>query len=84
MVKKGKKKLAPPNQVRPIRASEGLMMTGLAKLASVSTKSISGIETRKRNLSSVLKHRIVNGFNANPNRKRTYAFRDVFPNDPEE
>jgi len=60
------------------------MITGLAKLARVSTKSIAGTESRKRDLSVILKHRIVNGFNANPDRKRTYAFHDVFPNDPEE
>jgi DNA-binding XRE family transcriptional regulator len=83
MVYKGKKRAALPNNVRTIRTSEGLKITELAKLADVSTQSLAGIESRRRNLSVELKHKIVNGLNKHPPRKRDYGFHDVFPHDSE-
>ena len=72
---------APPNNLRVIRSEEGLKITELAQLSDVSTKTITSIEYRNRNVSPEMKHRVVKGLNQNPRKVKQYKYSDVFPHE---
>jgi transcriptional regulator with XRE-family HTH domain len=62
-----------------IREREGLTIADLCRLADVAVISISEFEKRRRNLSNVLKNRILRGLNENPRRSREFEFAEIFP-----
>jgi predicted transcriptional regulator len=72
--------MEPTNKLREFREAGGLFITQLAKLADVSTKSIERVEGRKH-VSVIIKQKIVNGLNKNPDKSARVRYRDVFPND---
>lgn len=72
--------MEPSNKLREFREAGGLFVTHLSKLAGVSTKSIERVEKRQ-SVSVVIKQKIVNGLNKNPDKPARVRYRDVFPND---
>ena len=72
----------PANNLRRLRVSQGLTQKQLCNLTGVSSATIRGIETQTRNVSAVLKHRIVNALNKHLG--ASLKFREVFPNDIDE
>lgn len=85
-VNKQVKKLATENNLRQFRESEGLSQTELARLARVSVDTIGDAENKTRAIGSRSRKKIVNGFNANPNKvdkNHHYKHVDIFPNDAE-
>ena len=67
------------SRLREIRLDEGLSISQLARWAGVSTATIRDMEQEKRQVQEVTKHRIVNGLNENPRKKRVYKITDIFP-----
>ena len=75
------KKFKPSNYLKRIRLGEGLTLTGLARLADLSDRTIREIEGGQRPGREVTLHQIVNALNGNPKRirKHEYAFEEAFP-----
>ena len=70
------------NNLKKIRINLGLTVTALAKLADVSTKTISQLERLIRDATKVTKSKIVIGLNLalEPDETRL-TYEDVFPAD---
>jgi transcriptional regulator with XRE-family HTH domain len=68
------------NNLRKTRVEQGLSITELSRLSDVSVTMIRDIETFSKEGSEKIKHRLVNGLNANPRRTREITFEEVFPN----
>lgn len=77
ILKKTPEESSPPN-LTETRVKEGLTRTQLAKLSGLSVKTIYNLEYGAK-VSKTTKHKIVNGLNNNPLRKRLFTFEEVFP-----
>lgn len=67
------------NRLRKVRLAEGLSKAELARLAGISAQTITNIENSNHSARPETKHKIVNGLNRNPDKIKTYAVEDVFP-----
>lgn len=69
------------NNLRSVRLHEGLKYTELARLASVSPRTVTDIEKGKAPGTPETKHKICNGFNRNQQKTKDWNFEEIFPND---
>jgi DNA-binding XRE family transcriptional regulator len=70
----------PANNLKEARQHEGLKVTQLQGHAGVSTAAIRNTENGTYNHTVELKHRMVNGLNANPRHTKVWTFEEIFPN----
>lgn len=68
-----------PNNLKQIRQSEGISKAELARLAKISERTISRIESDMMTGTIETKYRIVKGINSLPDRLKEYTFDDIFP-----
>ena len=67
------------NNLKEIRVSEGITISGLSRASNVSAKVISETERFLREPRAVTKNKILNGLNKLTNgRTKKYSFDDIF------
>jgi transcriptional regulator with XRE-family HTH domain len=73
--------MAAPNRLAEIRNTEGLSQSELAKLANLNSRTISRVESGRRNVAPTTKGKIIKGLNKYQDKLREYTLDYVFPQD---
>ncbi len=68
------------NNLRILRQQEGLSISELSRLSTVSEKTIRLLERHYTNSRPETKYKIVNGLNKNIDKLKEYTIDEVFPN----
>jgi DNA-binding XRE family transcriptional regulator len=66
------------NKLCDIRTQEGLKLTELSRLCSVSEKTIRDIEKGKYSSTQVTKQKILKGLNNNPSKSKQWSYEEIF------
>jgi transcriptional regulator with XRE-family HTH domain len=78
--RRGREPRLTSNNVKRYREEEGLSQPQLANFAGVSTRTLTRTE-RGHDIAPRTRHRVVNGFNRNPQKLRDYTYNDLYPNE---